>query len=243
VRVQERAGEEVVVLAGKWVKGRLLSATITLSNKAEDPINSFHKWYQRLVRSFDQPKNNIQAQQKKKIVKTNSTLENKACCLKSCKKNTDSLNSKITQLTDKLSDRENMLFHYKLGLAHVEERLAELRNREIKYCERIKGLELEVEFKTNSLECLTKDLELLKKEKGKIETKLTGFQRASKDLDSLLESQRLDKNKEVLGYSAVPPPPAQLYSPPKKDLSWTGLSEFADDTITNYNRPSLTIIK
>nr|GEZ38042.1 hypothetical protein [Tanacetum cinerariifolium] len=52
------------------------------------------------------------------------------------------------------------------------------------------------------------------------DSKLAGFQTASKDLDSLPESQRLDKNKEGLGYSAVPPPPpAQIYSPPKKDMS------------------------
>nr|GEX77706.1 ribonuclease H-like domain-containing protein [Tanacetum cinerariifolium] len=61
-----------------------------------------------------------------------------------------------------------------------------------------------------------------------------------KDLDSLLESQRLDKNKEGLGYSVVPPP-VQVYSPPKKDLSWTGILEFADDTVTNYSRPSPAI--
>nr|GEW00692.1 cytochrome P450 716B1-like [Tanacetum cinerariifolium] len=61
---------------------------------------------------------------------------------------------------------------------------------------------------------------------------------SSKDLDSLLESQRLDKNKEGLGYSAVPPPLAQIYSSPKKDMSWTGLYEFKDDTVTDYNRPS-----
>nr|GEY29575.1 hypothetical protein [Tanacetum cinerariifolium] len=134
-----------------------------------------------------------------------------------------------------------MLYHYKLGLAQVEERLAKLRNREVKYYERIRGLELEVEFKTNSPECLAKKLETLKKEKEGLYGKLAGFQTASKDLDSLLESQRLDKNKERLGYSVVPPPPAQLYSPPKKDLSWTGRPEFADDTITDYSRPSPTI--
>nr|GFB70210.1 hypothetical protein [Tanacetum cinerariifolium] len=61
---------------------------------------------------------------------------------------------------------------------------------------------------------------------------------SSKDLDKLLESQRLDKNKEGLGYSAVPPHPAQVYSLPKKDLSWTGLPEFADDTVTDYSRPA-----
>nr|GFC78481.1 hypothetical protein [Tanacetum cinerariifolium] len=50
-----------------------------------------------------------------------------------------------------------------------------------------------------------------------------------------------DKNKEGLGYSDVPPPPAQIYSYPKKDLSWTGLPEFADDTVTDYSRPSPTM--
>nr|GEY74766.1 retrovirus-related Pol polyprotein from transposon TNT 1-94 [Tanacetum cinerariifolium] len=70
---------------------------------------------------------------------------------------------------------------------------------------------------------------------------LNSFQTASKDLDSLLESQRLDKNKEGLGYSVVPPPPAQIYSSPKKDMSWTGLFEFKDDTVTDYSRPSPAI--
>nr|GFB32832.1 hypothetical protein [Tanacetum cinerariifolium] len=37
------------------------------------------------------------------------------------------------------------------------------------------------------------------------------------------------------------PPPAQVYSPPKKDMPWTGLPEFADDTITDYSRPSPSI--
>nr|GEV15375.1 hypothetical protein [Tanacetum cinerariifolium] len=175
------------------------------------------------------------------MVKSSISSENEACCSKSCKKNTDSLNSKIIELTDKLGDRENMLFYYKLALAQVEERLAEYKNRELKYYEKIRVLEFQTESKANCIECLTKDLVFLKKEKGELETKVTGFQTASKDLDSLLESQRLDKNKEGLGYSAVPPPPAQIYSPPKKDMSWTGLPEFADDTITDYSRPTPTI--
>nr|GEZ94245.1 ribonuclease H-like domain-containing protein [Tanacetum cinerariifolium] len=105
-------------------------------------------------------------------------------------------------------------------LAQVEGRLAEFKKQEIKFCETIRGLELQVGFKNYRIESLTNELELLKKEKGELETKLTGFQSASKDLESLLESQRLDKNKEGLGYSVVPPPPAQVYSPPKKDMSW-----------------------
>nr|GEW64190.1 hypothetical protein [Tanacetum cinerariifolium] len=84
------------------------------------------------------------------------------------------------------------------------------------------------------------ELEELKKEKEGLDSKLTGFQSASKDLDTLLGSQRSDKNKEGLGYNIVPPP-AQVYSPLKKDMSWTGLPEFANDTITDYNRPSPSI--
>nr|GEX93117.1 hypothetical protein [Tanacetum cinerariifolium] len=85
------------------------------------------------------------------------------------------------------------------------------------------------------------ELELIKKEKEGLDSKLTGFQTASKYLDSLLESQRLDKNREGLGYNVVPPPPAQIYSPPKKDISWTGLPEFADDTVTDYSRHAPTV--
>nr|GEX11665.1 putative ribonuclease H-like domain-containing protein [Tanacetum cinerariifolium] len=45
----------------------------------------------------------------------------------------------------------------------------------------------------------------IKKEKEYLDSKLTGFESASKNLNTLLGSQRSDKNKEGLGYSAVPP--------------------------------------
>nr|GFA93169.1 hypothetical protein [Tanacetum cinerariifolium] len=68
-----------------------------------------------------------------------------------------------------------------------------------------------------------KELETLKQEKEVVDGKLAGLLSALKDLDNLIESQRSDKSKEGLGYTAVPPPVAQLYLSPKKDLSWTGL--------------------
>nr|GEX32529.1 retrovirus-related Pol polyprotein from transposon TNT 1-94 [Tanacetum cinerariifolium] len=108
------------------------------------------------------------------MVKSSSNLKNEvfddSFCSTSCKKNTKSLNTKITELSEKLCDSKTMLYHYKLGL-----------------------------------------------------------------------SQRSKKNKEGLGYSVVAPPPAQVYSPSKKDMSWTGLPEFADDTITDHSRPSSSI--
>nr|GEV26198.1 hypothetical protein [Tanacetum cinerariifolium] len=170
-----------------------------------------------------------------------SKVFDNSLCSKDCKKNNDSLNSKITDLTDKLFDAKNMIYHYKLGLAQVESRLIEHKEREIKYCEKIRGLELDVKFNTNKFECIAKELETLKKEKEGVDGKLAGFLTASMDLDNLIESQKSDKNKEGLGYSVVPPPPAQIYSSSKKDLSWTGLSEIADNMVTDYSRPSPTI--
>nr|GEX49158.1 hypothetical protein [Tanacetum cinerariifolium] len=84
------------------------------------------------------------------------------------------------------------------------------------------------------------ELEQVKKEKEDLDSKLTGFESASKDLDTLLGSQRTDKNKKGLRYNVVPPP-AQVYSPPKKDMSWTRLLEFVNDTITDYSRPTPSI--
>nr|GEX37135.1 copia protein [Tanacetum cinerariifolium] len=105
----------------------------------------------------------------------------------------------------------------------------------------IRGLEIQLEFKINRIESLTNELELVKKEKGELYTKLTCFQTASKNLDNLLESQKSDTNKESLGYTAIPPPPAQVYSPLERDMSWTGLPEFVDDIITDYSRLTPTI--
>nr|GEU69278.1 putative ribonuclease H-like domain-containing protein [Tanacetum cinerariifolium] len=98
----------------------------------------------------------------------------------------------------------------------VEARLVEFKNQEAKFCEKIRGLELKVEFKTETIEYLTNQLKSLKNEKEGLESKLTGFKSATKDLDHLIGSQRSDKIKE-------------------------GLPEFADDTITNYTRPSPSV--
>nr|GEU45093.1 hypothetical protein [Tanacetum cinerariifolium] len=57
-------------------------------------------------------------------------------------------------------------------------------------------------------------------------------------LANLIANLKLDV-KEGVGYNVVPPPAADLYRSPKKDLLWTGLPEFADDTVTDYTeRPT-----
>nr|GEU87465.1 hypothetical protein [Tanacetum cinerariifolium] len=54
----------------------------------------------------------------------NEVFDN-SLCSKACKKNTESLNFKITELSDKLSDTKTALYHYKLGLSQVKARLVE----------------------------------------------------------------------------------------------------------------------
>nr|GEY46522.1 hypothetical protein [Tanacetum cinerariifolium] len=152
------------------------------------------------------------------MAKSSSSSENKvyddSFCSKSCRKNTDSLKTKIGKLNEELSDSENTLYHYKLGLSQVEARLAEFKTQEIKFYEKIRGLEFDVLSKNSKIERLMNELEQVKKEKEGLDSKLTGFESASKDIDTLLGSQRSDKNKEGLGYN---------------------------DTITDYSRPSPSI--
>nr|GFB48062.1 ubiquitin hydrolase [Tanacetum cinerariifolium] len=154
------------------------------------------------------------------IAKSSSSSENKvyddSFCSKSCRKNTKNLNTKITKLNEELSDSKTNLYHYKLGLSQVEARLVEFKTQEIKFCEKIRDIERDVEVRNNIIENLMNELKQVKKEKEGLDNKLTGFKYASKDLDTLLGSQRTDKNKE-------------------------GLPEFADDTVTDYSRPTPSI--
>ncbi|GJT38191.1 mutator type transposase [Tanacetum coccineum] len=147
-------------------------------------------------------------------------------------------------LNEELSDCETDLYNYKRGLSQVEARLVEFKNNEIKFCERIRVLERDLELRDNKIENLRNELEEVKKEKESIDFKIEKFDNASKDLDCLLGTQRSVKDKTGMGlneYTNVPPPPAQVYSPPKNDLSWTGLPEFVDDTVTDYSRPTPSI--
>nr|GEV80141.1 hypothetical protein [Tanacetum cinerariifolium] len=99
-------------------------------------------------------------------------------------------------------------------------------------------------YRESNLKCiktLDKELETLKVEKDGVDGKLSGLLKESKNLNNLIESQRSKKVKDGVGYNDVPPPASDLYLSLKKDLSWTGLLEFADDTVTDYSRPSPTV--
>nr|GEY05853.1 hypothetical protein [Tanacetum cinerariifolium] len=92
----------------------------------------------------------------------------------------------------------------------VKAKLIEFKTQKIKFCEKIRGLKRDVEVRNNKTEYLMNELEHVKKEKEGLDNKLTGFESASKDLDTILGSQRTDKNKEGLGYNVVPPSSSSL---------------------------------
>nr|GEV21747.1 hypothetical protein [Tanacetum cinerariifolium] len=184
------------------------------------------------------------------MAKSSSSSENEvfdnSLCSKSCKKNTNSLNTKITNLTEALSDSKTNLYHYKLGLSQVEARLVEFKTQEIKFCKKIRGLEFDVKNKNIKIKRITNELEQIKKETESLDSKLTGFESASKDLDTLLGSQRSDKNKEGLGYNTVPLP-AQVYSPPKKDIDLqnnnSSVSEHGESSESIMSKPMIKFVK
>nr|GFA48218.1 hypothetical protein [Tanacetum cinerariifolium] len=105
----------------------------------------------------------------------------------------------------------------------------------------IDGVGWDWSYMANQGEGHALELEELKLEKDGLDEKLADLLKALKNLDNLIESQRSDKVKEGVEYNAVPRPAADLYLSPKKDLSWTGLPEFVDDTVTDYSRPSPTV--
>nr|GEU34109.1 hypothetical protein [Tanacetum cinerariifolium] len=88
------------------------------------------------------------------------------------------------------------------------------------------------------------ELEKLKKEKESTQLKIENFNSASKSLDKLIESQISNNNKKGLGYESyhnVPPSPTGLFSPPKIDLSYSGLEEFQQPEFESYGPKSCKI--
>ncbi|GKD40064.1 ribonuclease H-like domain-containing protein, partial [Tanacetum coccineum] len=134
-------------------------------------------------------------------------------CYKSYRKNIENLTTKISKLREELFNSESDLCNYKRGLSQVEARILQM------------------------------NLKKSRKRDG-IDSKLEKLVNSSKDLDQVLESQKSGKKKKGVGfdkYRDVPPPPVQVYSTPMPDLSWTSLLEFADNTVTNYTRPTPSV--
>ncbi|GJV83024.1 ribonuclease H-like domain-containing protein [Tanacetum coccineum] len=124
---------------------------------------------------------------------------------------------------------------YKRGLDNVEAQLVTYRKNEVLFSEEVVVLKREVGIKQYEINTLKTEFEKLKQEKDAIDFKIKKFDKASKYLDQLLESQITDKSKNGLGYSAVPPPHPLIYNRPNKlDLSYSGLEAFQQPEFKSY---------
>nr|GEY52688.1 hypothetical protein [Tanacetum cinerariifolium] len=149
-------------------------------------------------------------------------------CSKDCKKNNDSLNSKITDLTDKLFDANNLIYHYKLALAQVESRLVEYKEREVKYYEKIKTLEFDNESHNKCFEILKKKLETLKEEKEWVDGKLavTDYSRPSPTVESTSgDDQNRNSSVSETVPSPISPKPFIKFVKPKDSQSRSKLGK------------------
>ncbi|GJU04478.1 putative ribonuclease H-like domain-containing protein [Tanacetum coccineum] len=82
----------------------------------------------------------------------------------------------------------------------VEAQLVTYRKNEVLFSEEVVVLKREVGIKQYEINMLKIEFEKVKKEKDGIEFKIEKFDKASKDLDQLLESQITDKKPEFKGY-------------------------------------------
>nr|GEZ76364.1 ribonuclease H-like domain-containing protein [Tanacetum cinerariifolium] len=87
-------------------------------------------------------------------------------------KNTDSLNNKIKDLKIELSEANNYIYHYKLAVAQLEGRLTGYKEREVKYIEKIRTLEMYRASNLKSIKALDKELEEVKVKKDGLDGKL-----------------------------------------------------------------------
>nr|GEZ87920.1 hypothetical protein [Tanacetum cinerariifolium] len=112
------------------------------------------------------------------------------CCSKDCKKNTESLSNKIDELKNELYEANIYRNSYKLGIDQLGGRLAKYKEREVKYIEKIRTLEMNKEFYLGKINKLTNEVETLKEEKDVVDGKLAHLRKSLKDIEDIIESQR-----------------------------------------------------
>ncbi|GJX22287.1 ribonuclease H-like domain-containing protein [Tanacetum coccineum] len=166
---------------------------------------------------------------------SNSEVYNDKTCSKTYLKNYETLKKQCDDLIVKLNQTEFTATTYKRGLATVEEQLITYRKNEVLFSEEVAVLKRVVACKDYEINVLKSEFEKVKQKKEGIEFKIEKFDKASKDLDKLLESQITNKSKKGLGYSVVPPPHPLIYNRPKKlDLSYSGLDELKEPEFKGY---------
>nr|GFB02001.1 ubiquitin hydrolase [Tanacetum cinerariifolium] len=140
---------------------------------------------------------------------------------------------------------------FKAWLAQVEARLAEHRNQEVKYCEKIRVLEFKTESRANFIEKFADDTVTdYSRHAPTIESSSNDAQNRNPFVTKTEASpstispkpfikfvKATDRSTETNTAKVETAKPAVKYA----DLSWTRLLEFADDTVTDYSRLAPTI--
>ncbi|GKC63802.1 ribonuclease H-like domain-containing protein [Tanacetum coccineum] len=171
------------------------------------------------------------------IAFSDSEVHNDKTCSKTCLKSFETLKTQLDDLRIEFNKSEFNLATYKRGLASVEEQLVFYKKNEVIFCEQLAVLKRDISYKDSEISMLKSELEKLKQEKESNQLKIENFDNASKSLDKLIGSQIPDKSRKGVGfasYNAVPPPPTGLFSPPKFDLSNSGLEEFQQPEFEGY---------
>ncbi|GJW47725.1 putative ribonuclease H-like domain-containing protein [Tanacetum coccineum] len=132
---------------------------------------------------------------------SDSEVYNDKTCSKTCLKNYETPKKQCDDLIVKLNQTKFTTTTYKRGLVTVEEQLITYRKNEVLFSEEVAVLKREVACKDYEINVLKNEFEKVKQEKEGIEFKIEKFDKASKDLDKLLESQITDKSKKGLRYS------------------------------------------
>nr|GFA92873.1 ribonuclease H-like domain-containing protein [Tanacetum cinerariifolium] len=103
----------------------------------------------------------------------------------------------------------------------------------------------DIKIKDSEIVVLKSKLEKIINEKDALETKIKKFENASQSLNKLIGSQVTDNSKKGLGYVSyndVPPPHTRRFSPPRINLSHTGLPEFAESSVQSYRVKPIEVV-
>ncbi|GJU46453.1 hypothetical protein Tco_1203719 [Tanacetum coccineum] len=134
--------------------------------------------------------------------------------------------SEYDDLLVKLDDTGFKAATYKRGLTTLEDQIIKYREHEVLFSEEIALLKRSVGHKEYQLGLLRTELEKVKQEKEGFDFKIAKFDKSSKDLNEMLESQITKKSKKGVGYHAVPSPhPLILNNQPPLDFILSGLEE------------------
>nr|GEU43154.1 hypothetical protein [Tanacetum cinerariifolium] len=158
-------------------------------------------------------------------------------CSKTYLKNYATLKTQYNELRREYNKSKCHLANYERGLASVEAQLVHYQMNKSLLNENITVLKRDIKIKDSEIVVLKSKLEKISNEKDALQTKIEKFENASLSLDKLIESQVTDNSKKGLGYvryNAIPPPHTRSYSPPRIDLSHTGLPEFAEPSVQSY---------